>query len=245
LIAASLIPRFGWQSVFVVGGVGPIVIAGVALIWLPESIRFLLVRGADPVRVSGYLARIAPHATIPREMTPASTSTRQVMRSCISCSNATRDRDDPHLGRLFHEPAERILPEQLAADDHERRRHSRRHGDPHYVALPVRRNRGALILGKVLDWYRSFMVLAICFVWAAVWIFVTGQLGASVPLLIVAVFCSGLGVIGGQTMATRSARSSTRRRSAPRESVGHWASAVSARSSARSSAGICWREAAA
>jgi AAHS family 4-hydroxybenzoate transporter-like MFS transporter len=38
-VAASIIPRFGWQSVFVAGGLSPIVIAIAAFKWLPDSAR--------------------------------------------------------------------------------------------------------------------------------------------------------------------------------------------------------------
>jgi AAHS family 4-hydroxybenzoate transporter-like MFS transporter len=60
---------------------------------------------------------------------------------------------------------------------------------------------GALMLGVIVARYRSFVVLAASFLWATVWIAVTGMAGSSVPLLIVTVFCSGIGVIGGQTIA--------------------------------------------
>jgi AAHS family 4-hydroxybenzoate transporter-like MFS transporter len=57
---------------------------------------------------------------------------------------------------------------------------------------------GALGLGRVLDHYRSFRVLAVCFLWATIWVFLTGEAGASVPLLSVSMLAAGIGVIGGQ-----------------------------------------------
>ncbi len=54
LVAASLIPRFGWPAVFVVGGVLPCIIA-VFLLSLPESIRFLLLKGEEDKRVADLL----------------------------------------------------------------------------------------------------------------------------------------------------------------------------------------------
>src|SRR6185503_19995537 len=61
-VAAGLIPKFGWQAVFVVGGVLPIAITVVTFIYLPESIRFLLRRQLDQHRAHGYLSKIAPDA---------------------------------------------------------------------------------------------------------------------------------------------------------------------------------------
>ena len=42
MLAARLIPAYGWESVFLVGGVMPVLLAIVLWIWLPESARFLL-----------------------------------------------------------------------------------------------------------------------------------------------------------------------------------------------------------
>jgi AAHS family 4-hydroxybenzoate transporter-like MFS transporter len=54
------------------------------------------------------------------------------------------------------------------------------------------------VLGRVLDRYFSFAVLAACYVWAAVCIYLIGAAGASVPLLAVTIVCAGVGIIGGQ-----------------------------------------------
>jgi MFS transporter, AAHS family, 4-hydroxybenzoate transporter len=60
LISAALIPWGGWRSVFLVGGVLPLVIAAVMYWLLPESLLFLsLQQGADD-RLGPLLRRIAP-----------------------------------------------------------------------------------------------------------------------------------------------------------------------------------------
>ncbi|SDR60886.1 MFS transporter [Paraburkholderia tuberum] len=58
--AAKLIPAFGWTSMFVVGGALPLLVAIVVAVWVPESIRFLLVRPGNDARARRILARIAP-----------------------------------------------------------------------------------------------------------------------------------------------------------------------------------------
>ncbi|MET8824377.1 MFS transporter [Streptomyces sp. NPDC004610] len=45
LLAAWMIPALGWQSLFYVGGVAPLLVLVVAFVKLPESARFLQVRG--------------------------------------------------------------------------------------------------------------------------------------------------------------------------------------------------------
>ncbi|CAJ3861156.1 4-hydroxybenzoate transporter [Burkholderia pseudomallei] len=61
LVAAALIPEHGWRSVFIVGGIAPLAL-GALLIALPESIRFMVLRGAPHERIAAVLRRIAPDA---------------------------------------------------------------------------------------------------------------------------------------------------------------------------------------
>lgn len=41
VVAAHLIPSFGWQGVFVFGGVFPLCLLPLVLLWLPESLKFM------------------------------------------------------------------------------------------------------------------------------------------------------------------------------------------------------------
>src|SRR5579863_8474380 len=62
LLAAALIPQFGWRSVFVVGGVAPLLLVPI-LIWrLPESVRYLALTGRSNARVAELLALVNPKA---------------------------------------------------------------------------------------------------------------------------------------------------------------------------------------
>ena len=60
LIASWVIPAFGWQSLFYIGAVAPLVIAGILAVYLPESIRFLLARNIGHAEVRRTLERIMP-----------------------------------------------------------------------------------------------------------------------------------------------------------------------------------------
>jgi len=62
LASASLIPRFGWQSVFAVGGVLPLLAAPLMFFALPESLRFLVQSGRHTEQVAGLMRRINPSA---------------------------------------------------------------------------------------------------------------------------------------------------------------------------------------
>jgi MFS transporter, AAHS family, 4-hydroxybenzoate transporter len=60
VISAPLIGALGWQAVFVVGGVLPLVTLIALFIWLPESIRYLMTRDAADDRIARSLLRLDP-----------------------------------------------------------------------------------------------------------------------------------------------------------------------------------------
>jgi MFS transporter, AAHS family, 4-hydroxybenzoate transporter len=66
LIASSIIERYGWQSIFLIGGILPGVVCLALIIWVPESIRFLASQGRQD-EVRHILARIAPGAVGPAD----------------------------------------------------------------------------------------------------------------------------------------------------------------------------------
>jgi MFS transporter, AAHS family, 4-hydroxybenzoate transporter len=40
MLSAALLSQFGWQSIFVAGGIGPLILAPIMFFWLPESQQF-------------------------------------------------------------------------------------------------------------------------------------------------------------------------------------------------------------
>ncbi len=68
ILAAWLLPLFGWKSMFIVGGVIPLVVSVISYYLLPESIRFLSLqkgRRAELIKIIGQLQpglRIEPNA---------------------------------------------------------------------------------------------------------------------------------------------------------------------------------------
>lgn len=200
LVAAALIPRYGWQAVFVVGGVVPMVVAAAAFFVLPDSIRFLLVKGGEEDRVRGYLARLAPGTAIPAELSPG-VDEHHADGAFVVKGLFTEGRTVAtlliwtvyfmNLLNLFF--LNSWLP-TIISDA----------GIP--VGTAIRLTSlfqfggiaGALVLGRILDRHFSFSVLAACYLWAAVCIYLIGASGASVALLAIAIACAGVGIIGGQ-----------------------------------------------
>ncbi|GLH75171.1 MFS transporter [Bradyrhizobium sp. SSBR45G] len=60
LIAAWLVPQFGWPIVFWIGGVLPLIAAVICFFILPESIKYLVVQGRQPDEVARIVNSIAP-----------------------------------------------------------------------------------------------------------------------------------------------------------------------------------------
>ena len=59
--AGYLIPLYGWRSVMLLGGVVPLALVPLLLIFLPESARLLALRGAPPGRIGAVLGRVTGH----------------------------------------------------------------------------------------------------------------------------------------------------------------------------------------
>jgi AAHS family 4-hydroxybenzoate transporter-like MFS transporter len=59
--AAYLIPAYGWRSVLVLGGVFPLLLVPLLLVFLPESARLLALRGAASHLIAKTLGRVTGH----------------------------------------------------------------------------------------------------------------------------------------------------------------------------------------
>ncbi|NQS84929.1 MFS transporter [Pantoea allii] len=61
--ASWLLPRYNWHSVLLLGGILPLLVLPVLVKQLPESVRFLISRGAPAERIRTILERIIPGST--------------------------------------------------------------------------------------------------------------------------------------------------------------------------------------
>ncbi|WP_297835876.1 aromatic acid/H+ symport family MFS transporter [Pseudomonas sp.] len=59
VVAAQLVPVFGWRSVLLLGGLLPLLYLPFLFVLLPESVRFLVKRSASTLRISAILQRIS------------------------------------------------------------------------------------------------------------------------------------------------------------------------------------------
>jgi AAHS family 4-hydroxybenzoate transporter-like MFS transporter len=214
-VAASIIPVFGWPSVFVVGGIMPIAIALASFVLLPESIRFLLVGGGNESRARAYLSRMAPAEAVAVPLSPGSDehpSTRHgagpstelgagTTGAFIVAELFTNGRAMAtiliwviyfmNLLNLYflNSWLPTIISDAGIAQATAIRLTS---------LFQIGGIAGAIVLGRLLDRTFSFWILAGCYAWAAAFVYAIGHSGASVAMLAVTIACAGVGIIGGQ-----------------------------------------------
>ena len=63
-VAAWLVPTYGWQIIFLVAGLGGVILSGFLFFVLPESIPYLASTGSDPARLRKLVKRAAPELVL-------------------------------------------------------------------------------------------------------------------------------------------------------------------------------------
>lgn len=196
--SAVMIHDFGWRSVFVAGGILPLLGALVVWRWLPESVRFLVLNGGDKARIAGIMRRIDPSldrpgvAFVADEHKVDKSPIRQLFadqRAVLTCL----------LWVVFFMSLMVLyfLSNWLPTVINDA-------GIPVHTAalitamLQVGGTAGTLVLGRLFDKVSPFFALAAIYLLAAGFIAAIGLSGGSTTALVVAIFGAGFCVIGGQ-----------------------------------------------
>ena len=201
-IAAALISRFGWQAVFLVGGSIPLVIAVLTIALLPESIRFLLLKGGRETKVKQYLARISPRIPAYDELSAGvdeHKSQNFVMKQLFTEGRA---RVTPLLWLMFFMTLLNLyflqnwLP-TVMSDAGIKIETAIMITTLFQMAGVV----GTITLGRLMDRHAksAFKILAAAYFGAAISVFLIGESGVSIALLICTVSAAGFCIVGGQT----------------------------------------------
>jgi AAHS family 4-hydroxybenzoate transporter-like MFS transporter len=200
-LAADLIPRFGWRSVFIVGGIAPLLMVPVLGWKLPESARFLATAGKAPERVAQLLKMISRHTSFPPD---ARFTVHETHLSGIPVAHLFRESRTPVtllLWVVFFMSLLDIyflanwLPtvlNDLGASVSE----AAVIGSMLQVGGVV----GTIALGSVIDRF-SFRALALVYFGATFAVGAIGQFGHSSLLVSIAIFAAGFCVVGGQIAA--------------------------------------------
>jgi MFS transporter, AAHS family, 4-hydroxybenzoate transporter len=201
VLAADLIPRFGWRSVFLVGGIAPLIMVPI-LVWrLPESVRFVATTGHAPERIAGLLKLISPNTVFAPGAQFFVQETRLDGVPVMHLFREGRTAATLLLWVVFFMSLLDIyflalwLPTVL--NDL---------GASVSMAvligamLQVGGVVGTFALGSVIDRF-SFRALALVYLGAVFAVAAIGQLGHAPVAVSIAIFAAGFGVVGGQIAA--------------------------------------------
>lgn len=198
--AAGLISRYGWSSVFLIGGFVPIAIALFAMALLPESIRFLLLKGGHQKKVAHYLSMISPDsagydeiAAGADEHTSDGFPVKQLFEGgraiatpllwiCFFMNLLVLFFLTNWLPILMHDSGIKVETAIMIT-----------------TLFQIAGTVGAVFLGWLFDRGFSFGTLALAYLGAALSVVLIGQSGTSIGLLMITVGCAGFCVVGGQT----------------------------------------------
>lgn len=201
LVAAGLIHDFGWQSVFIVGGVVPCFSAAVLWVYLPESVRFLVVKGKQDKKVLTILSKIDPTFV---NQPPAQFVVDEHNSQEFPVKQLFSDKRmmltlllwvvffmslmalyflSNWLPTIISDAGIPIASAALIT-----------------AMLQVGGTVGTLVLGlgRVFDKVAPFRALSAVYFAAAAFIVLIGTVGTSIPMLVITIFGAGFCVVGGQ-----------------------------------------------
>jgi AAHS family 4-hydroxybenzoate transporter-like MFS transporter len=200
-LAADLIPRFGWRSVFTVGGMAPLIMLPILAVRLPESVRFLAIKGDASGRVAELLRKISPKTAFAPD---AQFVVHESQLAGIPVAHLFREGRTLitvllwvlfFMGLLNIYFLANWLPivlNDLGASVSEAVMIG--------AMLQIGGVVGTLALGSVVDRF-SFRALGLTYFIGVFAVAAIGQLGHSAALVSLAIFAAGFCIIGGQIAA--------------------------------------------
>ena len=198
-VAAAIIREFGWQSVFVVGAILPTVAFVLLLLFLPESVRYLVLKGGQDRRIQGVLQKLDPTQVFDPALSFVAAETHHGSNPIKHLFLEQRTRMTLLLWVIFFMSLLELyflsnwLPTVIGEVGIES-------STAIMIAagLQIGGTVGTLALGRLFDKLAPFKALAVIYLAAAGFVVLISLAGASIPLLAIAVFGTGFCVVGGQ-----------------------------------------------
>jgi len=200
IVASQIVAGYGWRSVLVVGGVLPLLLAPVLLWALPESVRYLVMKGGQSARVAATLHRIAPDAqlagaTFTGARKPHGSPVRQLFEGellrgtlllwlAFFMSLLVVYLLSSWLPTLIHSSGVSLKTASLIT-----------------AMFQVGGTIGAVAIGRMMDRLDPHHVLGVAYASAGIFVFLIGHAQAMPWLMVVAVFGAGFCVSGSQVGA--------------------------------------------
>lgn len=198
LLAAALIPMFGWRSIFLIGGVAPLLYAPFLAKMLPESIRFLALTGRDNAETGNLLKKMAPTASFPPTTRFVVNEPKLVGIPVAHLFKEGRTATTLLFWVVFFMS---LLDLYLLSNWLPTVLNDLGASISMAAAIGAMLQVGGVIgtftLGNFIDRF-SFRALAMTYLIAAVAITAIGFSGHSIALATLAIFCAGFCIVGGQ-----------------------------------------------
>jgi AAHS family 4-hydroxybenzoate transporter-like MFS transporter len=197
--ARLLLPNYGWQSLFIVGGLLPLVLLPVGWFLLPESARLLALRGDKSEQVRRIMRRVSPQTALTANATFVSSEENTAGSKVKHLFTNGRT---PITSLLWLSFFANLLVLYFLAGWMPTAMVSR--GLPTQTAVTATALIylggviGSLLLGWLMDRFGSHTVLATCSVLAAILLGVIAGAGTNAPVIMIAAAITGFCVVGGQ-----------------------------------------------
>ena len=201
LVAAQLLATVGWRGILTIGGVIPLLLVPALLFALPESLRWMVLRGRGAssaaqaiMRKIANTSQALPPLTVSDVKLPGSPVSQLFRPGLIGGTLLLWSTF--FMSLLIIYLLSSWLPTILNGAGHSLSQAS-------FIssAFQIGGTLGAILLGRWMDRYRPHRVLATAYLAAAACIVVVGMATQNVPLLVLAVFGVGFGVSGSQVGA--------------------------------------------
>ncbi|MES2261094.1 MAG: MFS transporter [Pseudomonadota bacterium] len=203
-LAAVLIPSFGWQGVFIFGGIAPLCLAPVIWVFLPESLRFMAGKKKYEEEARSVMRRLSGRDDI---MLDSVLPPEPVVATDEAGIVATLFSKHYRAGTLLlwlaffctlwvYYQVSSWLPTAIT-DAGLAVTQAATIG----AMMPLGGTIGSLINARLMDRHNPFLVLTCSYVVAALSIACIGAAMQHPAWLYVVVFCTGLGLSGAQTGA--------------------------------------------
>jgi len=201
LISSWLIAHYDWHSVFVLGGVLPLLMVPVLMILLPESLRFMVANGASAKQIEPIVRKLDPAAD-PADFVRTLRDEQPTAKTGFSVFELFRGGRAPttlllwmafFMNLLVMYFLVNWLPTLL-----------RSAGLPLEKAILSTATLnlggvvGAIVLGRLIDKRSPYLVLGLAYTASAGFIAMLAMGGTNLQILLVGAALSGFGVVGAQ-----------------------------------------------
>ncbi len=197
LVTAKILPLVGWHGVLAVGGVLPLLMVPVLLLYLPESVRYLVLNGKPAGQTRAILRRIAE---VGDEVGRFVVGNEEKSKSAVGDLFRAELRAKTILlwigfamSLLIIYLLSSWLPTLLNGTGIDLE-----HASLVTAMFQIGGTLGAIGLGQLMDRYNPRKVLAVAYGLAAGFVALIGQADGNLVLLSIAVFGAGVCVSGSQ-----------------------------------------------